>query len=56
MDALHFDAFLREAVKADPGSDNGLDGEELYGLYTGWCLLTGRLPQPAKGPVAYPPL
>lgn len=46
--ALHFDAFLREAVKADPGSDNGLDCEELFGLYTSWCLLTGRLPQPAK--------
>lgn len=43
---LHFDAFLSEAVSMDPGSDRGLDREELFGLYTSWCLLTGRAPQP----------
>ncbi len=48
VDSPHFDAFLGEAVNTDPGSDNGLDREELFGLYISWCLVTGRLPQPAK--------
>ncbi|MDJ0459901.1 hypothetical protein PUN71_022085 [Arthrobacter sp. NQ7] len=45
---LHFEAFLNATVNADPGSDKGLDWEELFGLYVSWCLLTGRLPEPAK--------
>lgn len=45
---VHFDAFLSEAVSADPGSGVGLDCEELFGLYTSWCLITGRQPQSPK--------
>ncbi len=48
VDTPHFDAFLSEAVNGDPGSDNGLGCEELFGLYTSWCLLTGRVPRPPK--------
>lgn len=44
----HFDAFLRDAISAIPGSDKGLDREELCGLYTSWCLTSGRLPQTEK--------
>lgn len=47
-DAEHFDAFLREAISAVPGSDKGLDCEELFGLYTSWCLLSGCAPQSPK--------
>lgn len=45
---MHFDAFLKEAVSAVPGSDTGLGCDELFGLYTNWCLLSGREPLPAK--------
>jgi len=45
---MHFDAFLREAVSAVPGSDTGLSSDELFGLYTSWCLLSGRQPLPDK--------
>ncbi|MFF1255149.1 hypothetical protein ACFVYC_21980 [Pseudarthrobacter sp. NPDC058329] len=39
MSTTHFDDFLKDAVSADPGSDAGLNCEELFGLYTSWCLL-----------------
>lgn len=48
VDRHHFDAFLGEAVKTDPGSDKGLDCEELFGLYTSWCLLSGHRPLSAQ--------
>jgi hypothetical protein len=31
MNTTHFNDFLAEAVKTDPGSDTGLDCEELFG-------------------------
>jgi len=34
----HFDDFVREATNSDPCSEKGLDSEELFGLYTSWCL------------------
>ncbi|MFB8369701.1 hypothetical protein ACFC25_10075 [Pseudarthrobacter sp. NPDC055928] len=40
MSATHFDDFVRDAINSDPGSDRGLEAEELFGLYTSWCLLT----------------
>ncbi|MCQ6273356.1 hypothetical protein M8J71_23215 [Pseudarthrobacter sp. R1] len=40
MSATHFDDFIRDAINSDPGSDKGLSSEELFGLYTSWCLLT----------------
>ena len=48
-DAMHFEAFVREAVSEAPGSDHGLSCDELFGLYTSWCLLSGRqlLPEQA---------
>lgn len=44
----HVDEFLHEAVNTNPGSDNGLGCEVLFGLYTSWCLLTGHPPQPEE--------
>lgn len=38
MKTTHFDDFVREATNRDPGSEKGLDSEELFGLYTSWCL------------------
>lgn len=47
-DTMHFEAFLREALSTAPGSDTGLSRDELFGLYTSWCLMSGRKPLPAK--------
>ena len=40
MTNTHFEEFVRDALNTDPGSDKGLNCEEIYGLYTSWCLLT----------------
>jgi len=39
VSAGNFDDFLHEAVSAEPDCDKGLNCEELFGLYTSWCLL-----------------
>jgi hypothetical protein len=39
MPATHFEQFLAEAVVADREPGLGLGRDELYGLYTSWCLL-----------------
>lgn len=39
MPATHFEQFLAEAVVADREPGLGLRRDELYGLYTSWCLL-----------------
>ncbi|UUL75576.1 hypothetical protein NG819_15480 [Pseudarthrobacter sp. Fe7] len=39
MSATHFDDFLRDSTNSDPGSEKGLNSEELFSLYTSWCLL-----------------
>ena len=44
--SAHFDRFLTEALTDDRETDGGLDQEELYGLYTSWCLLQGLKPKP----------
>lgn len=41
----HFDRFIVEAVKTDQGTDGGLGKENLYGLYTSWCLLNRIQPE-----------
>ena len=46
MTAGHFERFLREAVTTDRDSDTGLGEDELYGLYTSWCLLNQLPPEP----------
>lgn len=48
MPATHFEQFLAEAVVADREPGLGLGRDELYGLYTSWCLLhTAELQPPA---------
>ena len=42
----HFEDFLREATSSDPGTEQGLHREELFGLYTSWCALSGCPPEP----------
>lgn len=44
----HFDDFLRESTSTEPGSETGLDAEELYGLYISWCALSGCPPESAE--------
>jgi len=39
MPATHFEDFLAEAVVPDREPGLGLGREELYGLYTSWCLI-----------------
>ncbi|MDJ0319968.1 hypothetical protein [Pseudarthrobacter sp. PS3-L1] len=40
----HIRIFLSEAVSADPGSEEGLNREQLFGLYTSWCVLNDHEP------------
>jgi hypothetical protein len=44
----HFDRFLAEALTTDRETDGGLAKEELYGLYTSWCLMNQHQPEPAE--------
>ena len=44
----HFDQFLTEALTNDRETDGGLAKEKLYGLYTSWCLINQRQPEPAE--------
>jgi hypothetical protein len=43
-----FERFLREAVTTDRESDTGLGQDELYGLYTSWCLINRLRPEPPQ--------
>lgn len=45
MPAIHFKQFLAEAVTQDREPGSGLKRDELYGLYTSWCLLHQLEPQ-----------
>jgi hypothetical protein len=40
----HFDQFLQESTIHDINSDCKLERDQLYGLYTSWCCVTGELP------------
>ncbi len=44
----HFDRFLAEALTTDRETDGGLAKEELYGLYTSWCLMNQHQPEAAE--------
>ncbi|CAM3218925.1 hypothetical protein PSET11_00612 [Arthrobacter ulcerisalmonis] len=44
MEHEQIESFLNEAVSADPGADEGLSRDELFGLYTSWCFLNQRKP------------
>ena len=41
MSMTHFEDFLAEAISSDPGSEHGLSEENIFGLYTSWCALSG---------------
>lgn len=45
MDSTHFDRFLTEAVRTDRETDSGLGEDELYGLYTSWCVINSIQPE-----------
>lgn len=45
MNSAHFDRFFAEAVRIDRATDGGLGEENLYGLYTSWCLLNELQPE-----------
>ena len=49
MTSTHFERFLVEAVTTDRESESGLTDDELYGLYTSWCLLNRLQPEPPQG-------
>lgn len=45
MTASPYSLFLADTIAhAEPG--NGLTDDELYGVYTSWCLLRRELPAP----------
>lgn len=48
MASTHFDRFLMEAVTTDRETDGGLGADELYGLYTSWCLINQAPPEPPQ--------
>ncbi|MFE4545668.1 hypothetical protein [Arthrobacter sp. NPDC056727] len=39
MDATQFDLFVAEALTTERETDTVLGPDELYGLYTSWCLI-----------------
>jgi hypothetical protein len=48
MPANHFEEFIAEAVVPDREPGLGLGRDELYGLYTSWCLLHKAQLQPPE--------
>jgi hypothetical protein len=46
MTATHFERFVAEALTAERETDGQLTPDELYGLYTSWCLIHETQPQP----------
>ncbi|WP_104175279.1 hypothetical protein [Arthrobacter sp. Y81] len=48
MTSTHFERFLVEAVTTDRESESGLTADELYGLYTSWCLINLLQPEPPR--------
>lgn len=39
MDATQFDQFIAESLSTERETDTVLGPDELYGLYTSWCLI-----------------
>jgi len=46
LTATHFEQFVAEALTTERETDARLTSDELYGLYTSWCLLNKAQPQP----------
>jgi hypothetical protein len=44
----HFESFFAQAIDDEHDKDAGLGADELYGLYTSWCLLGQQPPQPPE--------
>ncbi len=42
------EGFLAEAVQEEPGVATGLSLDELYGVYTSWCLLNNIVPEASE--------
>ena len=47
MAVSHFDRFLNEATAPDQHGGATLKKDQLYGLYTSWCLLNQSTPADA---------
>ncbi|APX01075.1 MULTISPECIES: hypothetical protein [Arthrobacter] len=47
MDATQFDLFVAEALTTERETDTVLGPDELYGLYTSWCLIHKAQPDAA---------
>ena len=45
MTATHFEQFVAEALTTERETDTQLSQDELYGLYTSWCLIHKTQPQ-----------
>lgn len=45
MTDTHIEKFLSQAVNEEHDVESGLDGDELYGLYTSWCLINQVEPE-----------
>ncbi|MFF1255015.1 hypothetical protein ACFVYC_21310 [Pseudarthrobacter sp. NPDC058329] len=48
MSHPHFEVFLAQAIDEGQDKEAGLGPDELYGLYTSWCLLNKEEPQPPE--------
>jgi hypothetical protein len=46
MTVSHFDRFLNEATAPDRDGGLSLRKDQLYGLYTSWCILNQSTPAP----------
>lgn len=45
MSHPHFEVFLTQAIDEGQDKQSGLGQDELYGLYTSWCLMNEEEPQ-----------
>lgn len=48
MSHPHHEVFLKQAIDEEGDAEAGLGPDELYGVYTSWCLLNSEEPQAAE--------
>ena len=48
MNDQHFEVFLAQSIDEKQDKEEGLRPDELYGLYTSWCLLNHKEPRPPE--------
>lgn len=46
MTTTHFELLVAEALTTERETDTQLTPDELYGLYTSWCLINQTQPEP----------